>query len=326
MNKILLLIILLLSNCFAQNITIINGIARDTSFSSGSEIKKVQKLFPFAEIVKLIIPPNVDVIRDLKYVTYDNRSLCLDIFLPKNVFKKHLPCILIIHGGGWFSGNKGMEWPTAIALASNGFITATVEYRLSPEALYPAAIYDLKNAVKWIKGKSTAYRIDTNKVAVLGGSAGGELAAFIGATNNISKFDQVIDSLSNSSSVQAVIDIDGILDFTHPAESGKDVNPLKPSAGKKWFGYSIKENSSVWIEASPMMHINKNTPPILFINSSIERFRAGRDIVIERLNGYNIYYELYELPNTPHTFWMFKPWFDITINHVINFLNKVFLN
>jgi len=121
-----------------------------------------------------------------------------------------------------------------------------------------------------------------------------------------------------------IIDVDGILDFTHPAESNKDSDPLKPSAGKAWFGYSYKEKPELWMEASPFNYVTEKTPPILFINSSQDRFHAGRDYMIEKMNIYNIYSEVHTIPDTPHPFWLFHPWFKKTLDYTVTFLNRVF--
>jgi pectinesterase len=218
-----------------------------------------------------------------------------------------------------------MEAPGAQHLASNGFAAATVEYRLSPEAKYPSAIYDIKAAIRWIRANAENYNIDSAKIAVYGCSAGGHLAALIGSTNGIKKFEGAGGNPSHSSDVQAVIDIDGVLNFTDPAESGKDLDSLKPSGGKLWLGYSYKENPSIWIEASPLTYAGPQNPPILFINSSNARFHAGREEFIEKLNKSGIYSEVHTIPDTPHTFWLFHPWFDQTAHHIIKFLNRIFI-
>ena len=207
-------------------------------------------------------------------------------------------------------------------LSANGFVTASLEYRLSPEAKYPAAVYDIKTAIRWLRAKAGIYNIDTSKIAVLGCSAGGHLAALVGTTNGMPKFEDKISNADHSSTVQAIVDIDGVLDFTDPNESGKDNDPDKPSAGKKWLGYSYKQNPEIWIEASSLTYAGKNTPPIAFVNSSLARFHAGRDKMIEVLKKYNIYYEVHTIPDTPHPFWLFHPWFEQAFEFVVDFLNK----
>ena len=183
-----------------------------------------------------------------------------------------------------------------------------LEYRLSPEAKYPAAVQDIKSAIKWLKKNASRYNADSSEVTLLGCSSGGHLASLCGVTSNIQKFetDYLLDI---SSKVNAVIDIDGILDFTHPAESGKDTSELYPSVGKLWLGESFKTNPEIWIEASPLTYISENSPEFLFINSSLDRFHAGRDSAVVIFEKYAINFRIKTLPGTPHTFWLFEPWF-----------------
>jgi acetyl esterase/lipase len=293
----------------------------DTSFTIQGTKAKVLAEYPFTKLAESELSSKVIEYKNIVYTSYGNRELHIDLFIPAERVGNS-PFVLIIHGGGWRSGNKSMEWPTAQKLAEHGYAAATVEYRLSPEAKYPAAIYDLKTAIKWIKSNSAKYDIDSNRIAVSGCSSGGELAAFLGFTGNLKKFENEKDVLNNSSVVQAVIDIDGILDFTDPAESGKDTSPLKPSAGKAWLGSSFKENPELWREASPINYVNKNCPPILFINSSHPRFHAGRDSVISIFNSYQIYSEVRTIDETPHPFWLFHPWFDKVIEYMVSFLDR----
>jgi pectinesterase len=216
-----------------------------------------------------------------------------------------------------------MEAPLAQRLASVGFVTATVEYRLSQEALYPAAVRDLKAAVRWLRARALDYHIDTTRIGVCGGSAGGHLAALLGATNGTRQYEEQDRNLGHSSEVQAVVDIDGPVDLTHPEESGKDQDPLKPSAGKLWIGSGFKERPDMWREASPSTYRNDRTPPIAFINSSIARFHVGRDEMIKRLKSMDIYTEVHLIPNTPHPFWLFHPWFEQTATYVETFFIKI---
>ena len=121
---------------------------------------------------------------------------------------------------------------------------------------------------------------------------------------------------------QAVVDIDGVLDFTDPAESAKDTVPEKPSAGKSWFGASFKDNPDLWREASPINYVNGKTAPILFVNSSLPRFHAGRDEGIAKMNKLSIYSEVHTIQDTPHPFWLFHPWFDAAFRYIVTFLDK----
>jgi pectinesterase len=146
------------------------------------------------------------------------------LFIPKEKHHQPHPAILIIHGGGWRSGNRAQHIPLAQKLASLGYATFTAEYRLSTEALYPAAVQDLKAAVRWIRSNASQYHVDANKIASLGFSAGGQLASLVGNTNGVQTFEANEGVTGVSSDVQAIVDIDGIVAFIHP-ESGEETIP-----------------------------------------------------------------------------------------------------
>lgn len=299
-------------------------IPKDTSYTIYSAYQKLIRDYPYIKIAAPELNTGITVKENLVYDSNNGRDLHLDIFSPANKIKSKYPAVILIHGGGWRSGNKSMQHTMAARLAAHNYVAAAVEYRLSPEALYPSGVSDLKNALKWIRRNAGSYNIDENKIAVLGCSAGGTLAALLGTTNGDIRFEDTADYSENLSDVQAVVDIDGMLDFTDPAESGKDNDPLKSSSGRLWFGASYKEKPELWREASPLYHVNKRAAPIVFINSSIERFHAGRDEMIRVLKSFNIYYEVHTIENAPHTFWLFHPWFEKTAGFTIEFLDKIF--
>lgn len=202
-------------------------------------------------------------------------------------------------------------------IAAKGYVTVAVEYRLSLETTYPAAVYDIKASIRWLRANAAKYNLDKNKIAVHGVSAGGQLAALVGTTNNMKAFEGTEGNVHESSAVQAIIDIDGVLAFKHHESAEGKV-------AAEWLGGTYEEKPDVWTDASALTHVGKTTPPILFINSSTPRFHAGRDDMIALLNGFKIYSEVYTLPDTPHPFWLFHPWFTQTVEYTVNFLNKIF--
>lgn len=324
-NRFLGLFFLLFSfTSIGQNIEL-KPIPKDTSYTPYQTWMKIKRDFPQATIAKAQLPVGVSAVYNIVYATlpstpYGNRQLHLDLFKPEKAGK--YPALLMIHGGGWRSGNRTMQIPMAQQIASKGYVTAAVEYRLSPEALYPAAIFDIKAAIRFLRANAAKYSIDPSRMAITGSSAGGQLAALIGMTPDVKKFDGDEGNSQVSAEIQAIIDMDGILDFTDPNESAKDTDPLKPSAGAYWFGASFQKAPEKWREASPIQYAGKKTPPILFINSALPRFHAGRDSVINILKKYGIYTEVHTIPNTPHPFWLFHPWFETTVNFMLSFLDK----
>ncbi len=299
------------------------GIPRNTSFSLTTAVASVQKQYPSAEPARTVVPPGVTVRTSVRYRTIGKRTLVMDICLPRATGPVPVPAILLIHGGGWRSGDRSMELPMALALAGNGYVTATVEYRLSPEATYPAAVLDLKAAIRWLRAHAREYGIDTSRIAVYGCSSGGNLAALMGVTNGVAEYEDG-DHLRCSSSVQAVIDIDGPLDITIPEESGKDSIPSRPSAAKSWLGVRYADAPDLWRKASPVTHLHAGMPPMLFVNSALPRFHAGRDAAVDTMMQHGIYHEVHTIPDTPHPFWLFTPWQPVVVGHITEFLGHIF--
>ena len=318
-----MLIVLRLNTITAQTV---NGITNvpDTTFNLRNEFEKVKKQYPAISIPADERSAFIAEQRNIRYYKPANRFLKLDAFFPKQNkgYIKKTPAIIIIHGGGWRSGNKGQHHTLAFNLAAKGYACFTPEYRLSTEALYPAAVQDVKAAVKWIKTNATKFHVDTNRIVVLGFSAGGQLAALVGTTIN----DQTLEpsfTAKASSKVHAIVDIDGILSFIHP-ESGEGDDSKKISAATHWFGYSKTEKPELWKQASPLTYAGASTPPTLFINSSVARMHAGRNDFMQLLRNNNIYTEVKEFENSPHSFCLFEPWFTPTVEAIDTFLQNVF--
>jgi acetyl esterase/lipase len=300
-----------------------HSVPKDTSFTVYSAFIKESKRFPFIRIVASEPPHGIVAEKDVIYSSIGKRPLHLDLFYPAHSQTARCPGIILIHGGGWRSGDRSQQVPMAQYLASKGYVTAAVEYHLSPEARYPAAVYDLKAAIRWMRANAAKYRIDSTKIGILGCSSGGQLAALVGNTNGIAKFEGDGDNRGYSSDAQAVVDIDGIVDFTSPEARKYEDDPVKkPSAAGAWFGGTYKEKRDLWQEASPIFYVNKKSPPILFVNSSIPRFHCGRDEMIKKLEEYHIYSQVQTIPDTPHPFWLFHPWFGPTCDYVLKFFDR----
>ncbi|RYZ56145.1 MAG: alpha/beta hydrolase, partial [Chitinophagaceae bacterium] len=226
----------------------------DTSFSIHSDYLKNIKKYPFIKPVTVAATKGVKEQKAIVYCEKGDRKLLLDAFVPAARSAKKRPAVLIVHGGGWRAGDRTHHYPLAQRLAALGYACFTPEYRLSTEALYPAAVHDLKAAVRWLHANAKTYHIDTAKIAVLGFSAGGELAAFLGSTNGIAAFEGNGCNERYSSNVDAVVDLDGTLSFVHP-ESGEGDDSKRISAATYWFGYGKKDALELWTEASPLTHV-----------------------------------------------------------------------
>lgn len=300
-------------------------IPRDATYNVNTVYKQIHKAYPMAVPAKDLVPKGVKAERDIVYTTLENtpfgkRELHLDVFRPEKAGKR--PAIVMVHGGGWRSGTRFMQVPMAEMLAAKGFVTITVEYQLSLEAKYPAAIYNIKSAIRWLRLNADKYGIDTSRIAISGCSAGGQLAALIGFTNGVAQFEGDQGNAGATSNVHAVIDIDGVIDFMAPLSLNLKRKPDSPDI--EWFGGSFEEKPLIWKEASPIFWANEQMVPVLFVNSGYNWFHAGRDELIGMMKDWKKYNELHVFDIKVHPFWLFHPWVDKTVDHMHNFLNKVY--
>ena len=296
---------------------------RDTSYNNGKAYRDSKRSNPETELVAVESFADVSKKENITYKKERDRKLQLDAFTPKEKAAQLRTAIIIIHGGGWRSGNRQQHHVLAQHLAHKGYVCFTPEYRLSTEALFPAAVYDLKEAVRWVRKNAGKYNLDTSKITVLGFSAGGELAAFLGTTGNMPLFEGETKLDNHSTKPNAVINIDGTLSFVHSDQKEGD-DSKRISAATNWFGVARKDNYVLWEAASPLSYVNATTPPTLFLNSSVSAMHAGREDYVSILNKHKIYSEVHTFQNAPHSFCLFEPWFTPTVNYIDGFLKQVF--
>jgi acetyl esterase/lipase len=271
----LLVSIISVQTAFGQSVEI----PRDTSYNVNVVYKQIHEKFPMAVPAKDSVPTGIKADRNIVYTTiattpYGKRDLHLDIFRPTKTGK--LPAIIMIHGGGWRSGTKQMQVPMAEMLAAKGFVTIPVEYQLSLEAKYPAAVFNIKSAVRWVHANAEKYGIDTSRIAISGCSAGGQLASLVGLTNRVQSFEGDQGNAGGSSRVNAIIDIDGVIDFMAPNSLNLKRQPN--SADVEWLGGTFEARPLIWKDASPIFWATEKTAlPMLFIKRVLPfSCRAGR--------------------------------------------------
>jgi acetyl esterase/lipase len=294
------------------------------NYTPETTYKKLVGDYPFIAIASREVPASVSVNKNITYVKYGARHLQLDLYRPARTNKK-LPVVVFVHGGGWMHGYRENFSAMAIRMAEQGYASALISYRLSPEAKYPAAIYDAKAAVRWLRTNAAEYRLDADHIAIAGGSAGGQIASLTGVTNGMRKFEGDYRSSLADSRVQAIVNIDGLSDFTSPEALLYENDPTKKvSAAGRWFGGRYEEKPEIWKEASPINYVSKSMPPVLFIGSAQARFSVGREQMVEKMKALDVPYQVVLLPDTPHSFWLLDPWLAPTVTAVTRFLNEQF--
>lgn len=316
------MIFLVTYNINGQSLKGITGKA-DTSYTTYSAWQQMKKKFPDVTIVHEFHYSDVAEKKGIIFCTINHHNLLMDAFVPKEKSSKKRIAVIMVHGGGWRSGNRSQHYPLTQSLAHLGYVCFAPEYRLSTEALFPAAVYDIKAAVRWVKENASTYYVDTSKIVIAGFSSGGELAAFMGTTGNMPLFEGCDCDTGIPTNVDAVIDIDGTLSFVN-SESSEGDDSKHTSAATYWFGYPKNGNEVLWEAASPLSYVSTKTPPTLFINSSLARMHAGREDYIHVLDSNHIYSEVHNVKDAPHSFCLFNPWFNPTVKYIDDFLKKVF--
>ena len=210
---------------------------------------------------------NAAVQRDLVYKRVNGEVLALDLYFPEK-FSGPLPVIVWIHGGGWSRGRK--ERCPAVALVNDGYAVASIDYRLSSTAPFPAQIEDCKAAVRWIRANASKYNLHPDHIGVWGHSAGGHLAALLGTSGGVRELEGDGDNMSYSSRVQAVCDVSGPSDlvrlYQDASQSSGDKSGKAMSAVAALVGGSAEQNQTNAIAASPIHYVSKDDPPFLIIH------------------------------------------------------------
>jgi acetyl esterase/lipase len=200
-------------------------------------------------------------IADLPYVTGGQARQRLDIYLPAKSTGVR-PLVAWIHGGGWVGGTK--SFVTAAPLIASGYAVASIEYRFSQDAVYPAQIEDCKAAIRWLRAHAAEYEFDPARIGAWGASAGGHLVALLGTTGDVRDFDKG-ENLDQSSAVQCVIDWFGPADFLHWGGDSTALN-RPDSLVSKLLGGPVPEKLELARLASPLSFVTGKAAPFLIMH------------------------------------------------------------
>jgi len=204
---------------------------------------------------------------DIEYARVGGVSLALDLHLPAAA---NPPLIVYVHGGAWRAGSKS-DVPIA-KLLDHGFAIASVDYRLSTQAVFPAQIHDIKAAIRFLRAKSDLYHINTKRIAIIGSSAGGHLAALVGVTNGHAELEgKVGEHLDQRSDVQCIVSLFGASNLqTILPQSTEFGLKMRVPALQLLLGGQPEEKRDLAKLASPVAHLDKNDPPLLLIHGDAD--------------------------------------------------------
>ncbi|XOV94090.1 MAG: alpha/beta hydrolase fold domain-containing protein [Bacteroidota bacterium] len=240
------------------------------------------------------IPDEIQQIKDITYKRIDGIELQLDIYRKKDL-KGPTPTMIFIHGGAWKKGKRQDYLPYLVDYAKKGYITATISYRLTNQAPFPAAAQDVSCGIKWIKEHADDYGIDPDRIALVGGSAGGHLALLIGYGGEEALFNEECDTVVTNA-VKAVVDFYGPVDLTTPYAIS--VNSVYDFLDAKY-----DENPDVYLTASPKTYISSDNPPTLIFQGTIDSLvpvsqSDSLEVWLDRSGVPNDYHRLKGWPHT----------------------------
>ncbi len=212
--------------------------------------------------------PDLIVLKNIPYVTGGGYRQQLDIYLPKDYekAKKPYPTIFAVHGGGWVRGNKDEYVFLSNWLVPKGYVVVITNYRLLDAAYFPAQLQDCKSAVRWLRAHAEQYKIDKKHIGVWGASAGGHLVALMGSTAGMKEFE-VGEYLDQSSDIQAVCDLFGVVDLSvYASASSEATNEQKSSSRRRLIDPNHPNPKEAWTKASPMSYVKKDVVPIIILH------------------------------------------------------------
>lgn len=217
------------------------------------------------------VPAGTRVFPDLPYVANGHELQKLDLYLPER--GENLPLIIWIHGGAWRGGNKeDLQASNILSYLAEGYAVASVNYRLSQHARFPAQIQDCKGAVRYLRVNAKKFDLDPSRFGVWGPSAGGHLVALLATSGDIVEFETG-ENLTTSSRVQAAVDFFGPTDFlqmdSHRLPTGM-VHDVPDSPEANLVGGPIHENKAAVAKANPIAYVTEDDPPFLIVHGDAD--------------------------------------------------------
>ncbi len=247
----------------------------------------------------LPVPENLVFEKNVEYTNPDGQHLQMNIARPKNGTGP-FPAVLCIHGGGFRAGSREGYNGFCLKLAQQGYVAITASYRLAPKYQFPAAVHDVKAAVRWLRANATQYNLDPKRIGVTGGSAGGHLVQFLGVTAGVPEFEGAGGHPEQSSAVMCVVNVYGPSDFTKSYGKSVDAHEVLPL----WLGGNLEQARHQHIIASPLPWVTPHAAPTLIIHGTEDKYVAYEQALWmrDRLRLCGVEVELLTLEGAGHGF------------------------
>lgn len=245
------------------------------------------------------VPAGVVFEKNIEYSNPDDQHLQLNVARPKEGAGP-FPAVICIHGGGFRAGTRESFNGLCLQLAERGYVAVTVSYRLAPKYQFPAAVYDVKAAMRWMRANAEKYQIDPDRIGTTGGSAGGHLAQFLGVTSGVKKFEGVGGNAEYSSSVRCVVNFYGPSDFTKSYDASVDAKDVLPL----FLGGNLEQERHRHIESSPLYWVTPEAAPTLFVHGTKDAYVAHEQAewIVERMKAADVEATLMTIEDGDHGF------------------------
>jgi acetyl esterase/lipase len=239
-------------------------------------------------------PPNYIKTADILYAVIDGRQLGLDLYMSNDV--DNPPLLVWVHGGRWLRRTKEDVFTTA--LVGEGFAIASIDFRLSVDAPFPAQIHDIKAAIRFLRANATTYGYDATRIGIHGRSSGGHLTALVGVTNGNKELEGSVGKhLDQSSDVQAVVSYFGASNLTSILDQSTPFGiTLRSAALALLLGGSLEQKMELAKLASPVFHVDATDPPLLLLHgdqdSQMPINQAHELHVVYKEHGLPVHFEV----------------------------------
>ncbi|MEM6690994.1 MAG: alpha/beta fold hydrolase [Planctomycetota bacterium] len=258
---------------------------------------------------------------DVTYARHGDHTLGMDIYRPNDEWGK-LPAVVCIHGGGWAKGSKVNNRNVAQAIAANGFVAATISYRLSGEAKFPAQIHDCKTAVRFLRAHADELGIDPERIGAIGHSAGGHLAALLATSAGVEELEGDGGYQDFSSAVQAVIPMGAQTDLLSKRTAEISADASRGRIWRQFLGGSQADVPKTYRLASPIEHLDSSDPPAWFITGGNDNPSTRADAFRNQMKQQGTSIGLTVIGDAPHAFNVKQIWFDEMLNNAVPFLER----
>lgn len=291
--------------------------------------------------------PEIDLSRiesttQVPYANVDGRILYMDLYRPKNVNQGDpsqgdltekdppqkesprgasapSPAVIVVHGGGWVKGAKEKFAAFSAAICRRGYVVANIEYRLAHEAKFPAAVADCNAATAYLRAHAQELGIDPNRIAAVGGSAGGHLAGLMAVGDDIEELRHA--KIEGSSQLAALVVMAGPMEISPGRVADQSITEPEKSFAVVWFGGDANEKPGQYALADVATKMDATMPPVLFLTGSKDKPDKNKSAQ-SKLESLGVPTELSIVPGAKHAQWNSPEFMTMFVDAIEQFLKK----